>query len=135
MCLSEKGITGATPVASTSSLLDVLREAEQDGFQFGSTVTRRALKALVADDIKVGRWTALVTSTREVICQVLQTADDVDSDEFFYMSCSQAMAKLVKGTMGKIKNKDLITNQQPDNNSTPPTSCNSSNQQHLCSVV
>ncbi|CAE7556732.1 unnamed protein product [Symbiodinium necroappetens] len=130
-----KRITGATPVASTSSLLDVLREAEQDGFQFGSTVTRRALKALVADDIKVGRWTALVTSTREVICQVLQTADDVDSDEFFYMSCSQAMAKLVKGTMGKIKNKDLITNQQPDNNSTPPTSCNSSNQQHLCSVV
>eukprot|EP00439_Symbiodinium_sp_Y106_P068934 s1213_g11.t2 len=101
------GITGATPLASTSSLLDVLQEAtDQDGFQFGSTVTRRALKALVADDIKVGRWTALVDSTYRVIREVLQTTDDVDADEFFYMSCSQAMAKLVKGTMGKIKNKD-----------------------------
>ena len=103
----QKGITGATPLASTSSLLDVLQEAtDQDGFQFGSTVTRRALKALVADDIKVGRWTALVDSTYRVIREVLQTTDDVDADEFFYMSCSQAMAKLVKGTMGKIKNKD-----------------------------
>ena len=101
-------MSASATLESSTTLLENLREAEVNNFVFNSAVVCPALKALVSEDCRCGRWTALASTTYDCVKTSLDGVADTDADDFYYMSCSQVMAKLVKGTLSKIKSKDPL---------------------------
>ena len=115
--LYQSGMTGQLSVDSDKTLLGLMDDAENDfGASFNNSVIKRALKALVHDDLKLCNFERLATTTLETI-RVRFVADDKSDDDdvncavtFFSGLCAQVLTKLIKSALPKFKTKDTMTN-------------------------
>lgn len=92
------------------TLLGCMDEASSlHNMHFNSAVTRRALKQLMYDDLKLCAFSEMADSTYNVIAsRYMQDEEDGDltADDFYSMTCCQVLAKLLKNIQSKVRSKD-----------------------------
>ena len=112
-------MTGQLSVDSDKTLLGLMDEAESEhGASFNNSVIKRALKALVHDDLKLCNFERMATITLEKIQARFVSGDKSDTDDgdincaatFFSGLCAQVLTKLIKSALPKFKTKDTLTN-------------------------
>ena len=113
MWFSASGLSGAAALDADKTLLQCLDETgRQYNMHFNSAVYRRALKALIYDDLKVCNFSQLVGATYEtVVARFVADDDDGESltcDAFYSMTCAQVLQKLSKNAQSKTRSKDIV---------------------------
>lgn len=110
-------MTGQLSVESDKTLLGMMDDAENEqGVSFNNSVIKRALKALVHDDLKLCNFERMATTTLATIQAryvVEKKSDEDDTDcaaTFFGGLCAQVLTKLIKSALLKFKTKDAMTN-------------------------